>query len=87
MGGQAPALPRAPGYDYHIPLQAGTLRAERTSQRRAGENVAAALAPAMARITAALESLEGRGWEIVSHDIVPAPPRLVLSVVICRPKR
>lgn len=76
-------------YDYQLfanphPLAPGT---DKMSTEELTVGLTTALAPMVGQIGETLDSLDGGGWEIVSHELTKIENNLILTFLVRRPRR
>ena len=49
-----------------------------------GQNIAVGLSQVLQKASKGLQTLQGGGWEILSHDLTRIDRHLVVSLLICR---
>ena len=57
------------------------------SGRQQGELIAETLIELCAPLESSLESFDNGGWRVLSHDVMHTNGALIVSFLICRPRR
>lgn len=71
-------------YEYGFVATRLDMPRRRPGHGSPGEDIGAALAELSGGLTESLQTIDGGGWEAVSHQIVPVSGAMVLTVMIRR---